>query len=103
LDAIERERVVSLAIVGDAFAKPLLAALDAEPERWDIARLRLIGSSGVMWSEASKQGLLRHHSGMVLADFFSSSEALGMGQSVSAAGAVSGTARFQLTDRARVI
>jgi len=103
LDTIEREDVISLAIVGDAFAKPMLSALDAEPNRWDISSLRLIGSSGVMWSEATKQGLLAHNPGMVLADFFSSSEALGMGQSVSAAGTVSETARFQLSDRARVI
>ena len=39
-----------LSIVGDAFAKPILRALDAEPDRWDISSLRVIVSSGVMWS-----------------------------------------------------
>ena len=31
LDTIEAERVTELSIVGDAFAKPILAALDAKP------------------------------------------------------------------------
>ena len=32
LDTIEREKVNTIAIVGDAFGKPILRALDAEPE-----------------------------------------------------------------------
>jgi fatty-acyl-CoA synthase len=103
LDTIEREGVNSLAIVGDAFAKPILRALDAEPHRWDISSLVLIGSSGVMWSEPSKEGLLKHHPNMILIDAFSSSEALGMGESTSTAGGTVGTAKFVLGENARVI
>jgi fatty-acyl-CoA synthase len=103
LDTIEREKVNSIAIVGDAFAKPMLRALDANPGRWDISSLKIIVSSGVMWSEATKQGLLKHHAGMLLADQFSSSEALGLGSSVSSAGGQSKTAKFQLGANARVI
>ena len=83
LDAVEKNRVNALAIVGDAFAKPMLRALDANPGRWDLSSLVAITSSGVMWSEETKQGLLKHHPAMLLADAFSSSEALGMGTSVS--------------------
>ena len=36
--AIERESVRVLTIVGDAFARPLLEALDREPDRWNLAR-----------------------------------------------------------------
>jgi acyl-CoA synthetase (AMP-forming)/AMP-acid ligase II len=103
LDGIEREGVNGIAIVGDAFGKPLLRALDAEPERWDISSLKMMTSSGVMWSESTKEGLLSHHAGMLLVDAFSSSEALGMGQSVSGAGAAAKTARFTLGENARVI
>ncbi len=103
LDTIERERVNGLIIVGDAFAKPILAALDAEPERWDVSSLVGIISSGVMWSEQSKQGLLRHHPGMLLVDVFSSSEALGMGNSVSSGAAAARTAEFTLGPEVRVI
>jgi fatty-acyl-CoA synthase len=102
LDTIERDRVNTLAIVGDAFARPMLAALDEYPEHWDISSLLMIVSSGVMWSEAVKQGLLRHHPGMLLVDAFSSSEALGMGQSVSSAGGAAKTAKFMLGEHARV-
>ena len=103
LDTIERERVNAIAIVGDAFAKPMLRSLDAEPDRWDISSLRLVLSSGVMWSEETKQGLLRHHPRMLLADQFSSSEAMGMGTSVSTGDGATRTARFELGANARVI
>jgi len=103
LDTIQAHKVNVLAVVGDAFCKPMLRALDAEPDRWDISSLIAIVSSGVMWSEETKQGLLRHHGGMILSDNFSSSEALGMGASVSSAGGTSQTAKFKLGDNARVI
>ncbi len=103
LDTIVREGVGALTIVGDAFAKPILKALDAEPDRWDLSSLVLISSSGVMWSEPVKEALLRHHPGMFLIDAFSSSEAIGLGQSMSAAGAEAQTAKFTLGENARVI
>jgi fatty-acyl-CoA synthase len=103
LSTIEREKVNTIAIVGDAFARPMLAALDESPGRWDLSSLLMIVSSGVMWSEPVKQGLLRHHPGMLLVDAFSSSEALGMGQSISSAGGAVKTAKFSLGEHARVI
>ncbi|HEY8547023.1 MAG TPA: acyl-CoA synthetase [Acidimicrobiales bacterium] len=103
LDTIEREKVSSLAIVGDSFAKPMVKALDENPGRWDLSSLFLIASSGVMWSEPVKQALLKHHPGMMLVDAFSSSEALGMGQSVSSAGGTASTAKFQAGENTVVI
>jgi fatty-acyl-CoA synthase len=103
LDTVQREKVNGLIIVGDAFAKPILATLDAEPDRWDLSSLVGIISSGVMWSEETKQGLLRHHPGMLLVDAFSSSEAIGMGSSVSSGTAAAETARFTLGPEVRVI
>jgi fatty-acyl-CoA synthase len=103
LDTVERERVNGLIIVGDAFAKPILATLDAHPGRWDLSSLIGIISSGVMWSEETKQGLLRHHPGALLVDAFSSSEAIGMGSSVSSGSSAARTARFTLGPDVRVI
>jgi fatty-acyl-CoA synthase len=103
LDTIEREKANVVVIVGDAFAKPMLRALDAEPGRWDLSSVLGMTSSGVMWSEETKQGLLRHHGAMMLMDGFSSSEALGMGVSVSGGGSTAETAKFQLGPNARVI
>ncbi len=103
LDTIEAKKIQGLTIVGDAFAKPILAELDANPGRWDLSSLFLITSSGVMWSEPVKQGLLKHNPTMMLIDAFSSSEAIGLGQSVSTAGNESKTAKFVLGENARVI
>jgi fatty-acyl-CoA synthase len=101
-DTIERHKANTTAIVGDAFAKPMLRALEAEPDRWDLSSLFVFTSSGVMFSEASKQGLIRHLPHAMIVDAFSSSEAVGMGQSVSAAGANSGTAKFTLGPNTKV-
>ena len=96
LDTIEREQVNAVVWVGDPFARPLLAALDERPGGWDLSSLVMIISSGAMWSEPVKEALLAHHPGMLLVDAFSSSEALGMGVSVSASGAAAKTASFTL-------
>jgi acyl-CoA synthetase (AMP-forming)/AMP-acid ligase II len=103
LDTIEREKANIVVIVGDAFAKPMLRALDADPRRWDLSSVLGVTSSGVMWSAETKQGLLRHHPSMMLMDGFSSSEALGMGTSISGGGTAAETAKFQLGPNARVI
>lgn len=93
---IERHKATRLTIVGEPFAQPLLAALDAEPGRWDLSSLRFLGSSGAMWSAENKQGLLKHLPEASLADSFSSSEAVGMGSSITVAGGVKETASFSL-------
>ena len=103
LDTVAREQVNGLIIVGDVFAKPILAALDAHPGHWDLTSLVGIISSGVMWSEETKQGLLGHYPGMLLIDAFSSSEALGMGASVSSGSSSARTARFTLGPEVRVL
>jgi fatty-acyl-CoA synthase len=81
----------------------MVRALDAEPDRWNLSSLFMTASSGVMWSEPVKQALLKHHPGMMLVDAFSSSEALGMGQSVSSAGGTSQTAKFSVGENTVVI
>jgi len=101
-DAVERHSVTSTVIVGDAFAKPMLAALDAHPGRWDLSSLKMIVSSGVMWSREVKQSLLSHHSGMLLVDTFGSSEAVGFGTSVTSAAGETRTARFQIGEKCKV-
>jgi acyl-CoA synthetase (AMP-forming)/AMP-acid ligase II len=58
LDLVERERVISLNLVGDAHAVPLLEVLRANAGRWDTSSLRLLGSGGSMLSGHAKEGLL---------------------------------------------
>ena len=103
LDTVERERVKSMTIVGDAFGRPILRALDAEPSRWDISSLRVIVSSGVMWSKETKDGLLRHNARLILVDTLGSSEAIGMATSATTADASTASASFRLAANTRVI
>ncbi len=103
LDTVERQHVNGLIIVGDPFSRPLLAALDAQPGHWDLSSLAMVVSSGAMWSESIKQGLLAHHPHMLLVDAFSSSEALGMGMSISGAGNAAATATFTLGPDVKVL
>jgi acyl-CoA synthetase (AMP-forming)/AMP-acid ligase II len=103
LDTVDREGVNTMAIVGDAFAKPINRALSAEPDRWELSSLFVIASSGVMFSEPVKQELLTHATSCMIIDAFSSSEAVGMGQSVSSAGGAAKTASFTVGDNTRVI
>ncbi len=102
-DAVERERVGLLAIVGDAFARPLLAALDANPGRWDLSSLTAIMSSGVMWSPETKQAMLVHLPHTQLIDSLGSSEGL-MARSISTSGdAEIARARFAVNERIKVL
>ncbi len=99
----EAHGVSDIVIVGDAFAKPMLAALDsavARGQAYNLGTLKQIMSSGVMWSMETKQGLLRHHD-MVLADVMGSSEG-GMGSSLTTREVNTQTAKFALNEGVRV-
>jgi len=93
---VEARTVTNLIIVGQAFAGPMLDQLEEDPGRFDTSSLMLVVSSGVMWSQENKAGLLHHIPQVMLFDSFGSSEAVGMGGSVSAAGAAEQTAKFAL-------
>jgi fatty-acyl-CoA synthase len=104
-EALERHRVGQLNIVGDAFGRPLAEALDAAAgagRPWDLSALRVVVSSGVMWSQANKDALLRHCNA-VMADMLGSSEGVGFAASVSRRGAAVSTARFSLGENATVL
>jgi 3-oxocholest-4-en-26-oate---CoA ligase len=102
LVAIDAHKPTSMAIVGDAFAKPMLNALNAADGKYDVSSVASIVSSGVMWSQEVKEGLLDHMPTAMMMDGFSSSEALGMGASVSAKGMSTPTAKFMLGERCKV-
>jgi fatty-acyl-CoA synthase len=93
-DEVARHRVTSIAIVGLPFAQPLLEALERNLGRWDLSCVSSIGSSGAMWSQENKHALLHFMPQAMLTDAFSSSEAVGMGLSVSTAAGESQTAAF---------
>ncbi len=100
LSAIEKNKVRSIAIVGDPFGRPILQALEESPGKYDLSSLMAIGSSGAMWTQEVKAGLLKHVPHATLTDNFASTEALGMGASVTTKDAVSQTAAFVLGENA---
>lgn len=103
LDAVEQHRVSILTIVGDAFGRPILSALQGQPGRWQLDSLKVVVSSGVMFSTETKAGLLDVLGRIRIVDAFSSSEAMGMAQSVSSRDVQGQTARFVVGERTRVI
>jgi fatty-acyl-CoA synthase len=100
--AIDRERVKVCTIVGDAFARPLLAALDAKPGRFDLSSLRAITSSGVTWSPQTKRALLAHLPGVTLIDSLGASEGI-MTRTETRATDDIAPARFKASDRIVVV
>jgi fatty-acyl-CoA synthase len=99
---VERDRATAVSIVGDSFAKPMLRELRSGRRRYDLSSLRMIASSGVMWSQETKRGLLEALPQVALVDSLGSSEALGMGLSVTTSAGVVETARFQLSETTRL-
>ena len=77
---VENTQTSNIVIVGDAFAKPMLDALDRAVDQgkpYDLSTVKIIISSGVMWSEEVKNGLLKHHD-MQLMDTMGSTEGLSL-------------------------
>ena len=103
LDTVDRDQAATLMWVGDAFARPVLEALDREPDRWDLSSLRTIVSSGVVFSSDVKQRILAHIPHVAIADVFGSSETMSLGRSITKNGAVTKTASFKAKANVRVL
>ena len=99
---VERHGVTAMAIVGDAFAKPMLKVLNEAPGAYDLSSVNSITSSGVMWSMDVKRGLIDHMPQVALMDSFGASEAVGFGMSVTTADGVVETARFEIGEHCKV-
>jgi acyl-CoA synthetase (AMP-forming)/AMP-acid ligase II len=93
-DEADRLEATAIVIVGLAFSTPMLEALEANPGRWDLSTVRAMSSSGSMWSQENKRGLLSYAKNAMILDSFGSSEAVGLGLSASAPGAEVATAAF---------
>lgn len=100
---VQEEKATDVTIVGDAFAKPMLNALDQATRNgrpYDLSSLGMILSSGVMWTAEVKQGLLKYKE-MVLFDAIGSTEG-GMGSSITTKDNLNQTAKFEMNDTTRV-
>lgn len=96
LRTVQARRVSSLVIVGDAFAKPLVAAIDEAlggGSPYDLSSLVVILSSGVMWTTEVKDQLLERIPQVLLFDAIGSTEG-SMGNQMSTRGTSTATAKF---------
>ena len=91
-DTVVAERVNAITIVGDAFARPMLAALTADPSR-DLTCVRAVSSSGAMFSNEVKAGLLKHMPQAMIIDIIAASEGT-IGMSIATADTPAATGRF---------
>jgi fatty-acyl-CoA synthase len=99
----QQESANQLVIVGDAFAKPMLRALEEARDQgrpYDLTSVKLLVSSGVMWTSEVKQQLLDWHD-FVLIDAIGSTEG-SMGTQLTSRGNVGKTARFEMSPTTRV-
>ena len=90
------QAVTNMTIVGDAFAKPIIRAIDAAiaaGNPYDLSKLKMIISSGVMWTAEVKEQLLDRIEQVILLDAIGSSEG-SMGNSISMKGLPPATAKF---------
>jgi len=100
---VEAEKASQVVIVGDAFAKPMLRALDeakADDRSYDLSSVRFVISSGVMWTSEVKEQLLEWHD-WVLIDAMGSTEG-SMGTQITSRGNVGQTAQFAMAPTTKV-
>lgn len=76
------EKIRGIVIVGDAFARPMLQALDTSDHR-NLSSLKMIASTGAMFAAEVKSAILDHLPSVLIADVISATEgAMGVAISV---------------------
>jgi fatty-acyl-CoA synthase len=104
LRTVQAERVTNVTIVGDAFSKPIMKAIDAAKDAgtpYDTSSLQMIISSGVMWTAEVKEAILDRIEQAILLDAIGSSEG-SMGNSISMKGLPPSTAKFSRNPTTKV-
>src|SRR5699024_9057586 len=83
---VEAEAVSTMIITGDAMARPLVEALQAEPDRWDLSSLFVLSSSAVVFSPGLKDAFLELLPDIIVVDAIGSSESGHNGMTVQSDG-----------------
>jgi acyl-CoA synthetase (AMP-forming)/AMP-acid ligase II len=101
---IAQERVNLLVIVGDAFARPLVEALNNDVEADAVSCCTVILSGGAILSPAVKTALTDRLPGTMIIDGYGASETGGQGRSVTVAGSEpSARPRFRVNSQTMVL
>ena len=98
---VEREKVISISLVGDAMARPLIEALEDEGASYDLSGFFVIGSGGAILSPAVKQKINEVLPNVVIIDSLGASET---GYQGTVAGAdAEGKPRFAMGEHTMVL
>jgi 3-oxocholest-4-en-26-oate---CoA ligase len=87
VQAIEREKVMAVTVVGDAMARPLAAAIERGTA--DLSSLAVVANGGALLTPTAKQRLIDAKPGLIVVDGVGSSETGAQMTHMSAPGAVS--------------
>ena len=97
---VEKERVMSTIIVGDAFAVPLIEQLGKK--EYNMKTLRALATGGAITSPHYKEALLEKIPGMIITDALGSSESGGQAALITAKGGKT-QPKFQLAKDSLVV
>lgn len=78
-DIVAKEKVNAVSFVGDAMGIPLMDALEANPDRWDLSALFSVGSGGAVFSTGLQDKFRALFPNMMITNSFGSSESGQMG------------------------
>ncbi|CBH50351.1 acyl-CoA synthetase [Prescottella equi] len=74
LELVDRHKINTVMVVGDAIARPLADAIEQHGDRFDLSSLWIIGSGGALWSASVRGKLNDLLPNVYLRDAFGSSE-----------------------------
>jgi acyl-CoA synthetase (AMP-forming)/AMP-acid ligase II len=102
---VQQEQANYIVIVGDAFARPLLDALDSPAGReLDVSCLHVVLSGGAILSPSLKRAFVERLPSVLVVDGYGASETGGQGQSVVVAGGdVPSAPRFKMPADTQVL
>jgi acyl-CoA synthetase (AMP-forming)/AMP-acid ligase II len=73
-ETVQREGVNSVLIAGDAMGRPMIEALEADPDRWDLSSLFAVTSSAALFSVPVKERYFAQLPHLMIIDSIGSSE-----------------------------
>ncbi|HMX65839.1 MAG TPA: acyl-CoA synthetase [Microthrixaceae bacterium] len=86
-DLVDAHGVNSVIITGDAVARPMIEALEDEPDRWDASSLISVSSSAALFSQSVKERFLDRFPNLIITDSIGSTEGGFNGVTYAAKGA----------------
>ena len=74
LELMESEKIVSVAVVGDAMVRPIVDLLAEAPDAYDLSSWFILGSGGALLSDSVREQLQQLRPGVMILNRFGASE-----------------------------